>query len=338
MLKFLNPFLICAALGGAPAYADAETIDSTASHTTGDKQFQPGAVWTDTDGNVINAHGGGVLYRNKVYYWYGEIRGEKESKGVNVYSSKDLHEWKYEGLALATSQDSTSDIVQGCIIERPKVIYNAKTRKYVMWFHLELKGKGYEAARAAVAVSDKPTGPFVFQKSFRPNGNMSRDMGLFVDDDQKAYHIYSSRENYDLRICELTADYLSPTPKDSLLFSNHREAPALFRRGDQYYLITSGCTGWAPNKASIHVARSLFGPWTNTGDPMRGLKSELTFGGQSTYVLPVAGRKDAFIFMADIWKPSDLKDSRYIWLPIRFEVGQPLIEWRDQWDLSQMGN
>lgn len=332
MLRFLHPFLICAALGGAPACAGSTAADSTENPQAKDaRKFHPGAVWKDTDGNVINAHGGGVLYRNKTYYWYGEIRGEKESKGVNVYSSKDLHEWKHEGLALATSQDTASDIVQGCIIERPKVIYNEKTRKYVMWFHLELKGKGYEAARAAVAVSDKPTGPFTFQKSFRPNGNMSRDMGLFVDNDQKAYHIYSSRKNYDLRIAELTADYLSPTTKDSLLFSNHREAPALFRRGNEYFLITSGCTGWAPNKASLHVAKSLFGPWKNAGDPMRGPKSELTFGGQSTYVLPVAGKKDAFIFMADVWKPSDLKDSRYVWLPIRFDTGQPVIEWQDEW-------
>ena len=36
-----------------------------------------------------------------------------------------------------------------------------------MWFHLELKGKGYEAARAGVAVSDSPTGPYCFVSSSR---------------------------------------------------------------------------------------------------------------------------------------------------------------------------
>ena len=65
--------------------------------------------------------------------------------------------------------DSTSDIVQGCVMERPKVIYNEKTKKFVMWFHLELKGKGYAAARSAVAVSDSPTGPFKYIRSERIN-------------------------------------------------------------------------------------------------------------------------------------------------------------------------
>lgn len=292
--------------------------------------FKPGEVWKDDKGEVINAHGGGLLFRNQKYFWFGESRGRGASRGVNVYSSRDLYNWKYEGLALAQQTDTTSDITIGSIIERPKVIYNESTKKYVMWFHLELKGKGYSAARAGVAVSDKPEGPYTFLKSFRPNGNMSRDMGLVVDDDGKAYHIYSSRENYDLRIAELTADYLSPTAKDSLLFSKHREAPAIFKKDNKYYLITSGCTGWDPNKASLHEASSLFGPWKYVNDPMKGPNAELTFGGQSTFVQPIQGKKNAFLFMADKWNPKDLKDSRYIWLPVQFENGKPFIEWKDE--------
>ena len=40
---------------------------------------------------------------------------------------------------------------------------------------------------------------------------MSRDMTLFVDDDGKAYHIYSSEDNLTLQIAELSDDYLSHT-------------------------------------------------------------------------------------------------------------------------------
>src|SRR5690606_9298703 len=119
--------------------------------------------------------------------WYGEKRDSKGSQGVNVYSSKDLYNWQFEALAFSPVDGLDSDITWGCIMERPKVIYNPQTKKFVMWFHLELKGQGYDAARAAVAVSDSPQGPFQFVDSFRPNGNMSRDMGLFVDDDGKAY-------------------------------------------------------------------------------------------------------------------------------------------------------
>ena len=77
-------------------------------------------------------------------------------------------------------------------MERPKVIHNDRTGKYVMWFHLELKGKGYKAARVGVAVSDSPTGPFRYLGSMRPNGNMSRDMTLFKDDNGDAYLISST--------------------------------------------------------------------------------------------------------------------------------------------------
>lgn len=302
---------------------------------TNEKQFVPGALWLDTDGKHINAHGGGVLFHEGTYYWYGEKRGDRTSSGgISVYSSDDLYQWKNEGIALSPSNDVTSDIQLGSIMERPKVIYNKKTRQFVLWFHLELKGQGYAAARAAVAVSDHATGPFQFVKSFRPNGNMSRDMGLFVDDDGTAYHIYSSDENYALRLAQLTDDYLQPTPKDSLLFRNHREAPALFKYENKYYLITSGCTGWAPNEASLHVADNLFGPWELLGDPMIGPNAKETFGGQSTFVLPVQGKTNAFIFMADIWRPKRLDDSRYIWLPIQLDKEQPTVKWMDKWSLD----
>lgn len=297
--------------------------------------IQSDSLWLDNQGNVINAHGGGLLYQNKTWYWYGEKRGSSRSEGVNVYSSKDLYNWQFEGLALSPSQDTTSDIAEGCLMERPKVIYNKKTKQYVMWVHLELRGRGYAAARAAVAVSKTPAGPFTFLKSFRPNGNMSRDMNLFVDDDGSAYHIYSSDENMDLRIARLTDDYLSSTTRDSLLFRRQREAPALFKKDGLYYLITSGCTGWAPNQASLHTSASLFGPWKLVGDPMAGPNAKKTFGGQSTYVLPVPGKKDAFIYMGDRWNPKNLKDSRYHWLPIQFKDGNVVIEWVNNWDLQQ---
>jgi len=296
--------------------------------------FKPGEKWYDTQGKIINAHGGGILHYNKTYYWFGETRGKSASQGVSVYSSKDLYNWKNEGLALAHEADSSSDITTGSIIERPKVIYNKTTKQFVMWFHLELKGKGYSAARAGVAVSKTPVGPYKFLKSFRPNGNMSRDMTLYVDDKGTAYQIYSSRENYDLRIVELTRDYLSPTTKDSLISSDHREAPAIFQHDKNYYLVTSACTGWAPNEANLYVSKSLLGNWQDTGNPMIGKNANITFYAQSACILRVVGKKDAFIFMADKWNPKDLTDSRYIWLPVKFKNGIPYIEWKDEWSLS----
>ncbi|HUZ57240.1 MAG TPA: glycoside hydrolase family 43 protein [Hanamia sp.] len=300
--------------------------------------FKPGEEWYDKNEKIINAHGGGMLYYNNTYYWFGETRGKSASEGVSVYSSKDLYNWENKGLALKHETDSSSDITIGSIIERPKVIYNEKTKQFVMWFHLELKGKGYSAARAGVAVSKSPVGPYKFIKSFRPNGNMSRDMTLYKDGNGNAYEIYSSRDNYDMRIVELTPDYLSPTTKDSLIASDHREAPAIFKYNQKYYLITSASTGWAPNEANLYVSKSLFGKWQDIGNPMVGKNANITFYAQSACIFPVAGKKNAFIYMADKWDPRDLKDSRYIWLPVQFKNGKTFIEWKDEWDLHVFDN
>ena len=132
----------------------------------------PGEVWPDDKGEHINAHGGNVMYHEGTYYWYGEnrpARGFTTEVGVSVYSSKDLMNWKNEGVALAVSENRGDVIERGCIMERPKVVYNPTTKKFVMLFHLELKGRGYEAARVGFAVSDTPTGPFTFIRSLRPN-------------------------------------------------------------------------------------------------------------------------------------------------------------------------
>ena len=122
-----------------------------------------GQEWLDTDGNPINAHGGGVLYHNGTYYWYGEHKTDFTTSamvGITCYSSKDLRQWKNKGVVLAVVDSVGADLERGCVMERPKVIYNETTKQFVMWFHLELKGQGYSAARTAVAVSDSPDGPF----------------------------------------------------------------------------------------------------------------------------------------------------------------------------------
>ncbi len=129
-----------------------------------------GELWPDTKGKHINAHGGNIIKYKGTFYWYGEnrpYRGFTTEAGVGVYSGKDLKICKDEGIALAVSEQKGHDIERGCIMERPKVIYNRKNNKFIMLFHLELKGKGYEAARVAFAESDSPTGPFRYLRSTR---------------------------------------------------------------------------------------------------------------------------------------------------------------------------
>ena len=88
-----------------------------------------GEVWKDTDGHRINAHGGGMLRHADKWWWYGEDRGADRTKGggVHVYSSDDLATWKDEGLAFRKHDNAGSLVGVGCVIERPKVVFCAKT-------------------------------------------------------------------------------------------------------------------------------------------------------------------------------------------------------------------
>ncbi|MBN1581884.1 MAG: family 43 glycosylhydrolase [Anaerolineae bacterium] len=308
--------------------------------------FRPGDLWPDTDGLHINAHGGGMFYQDGTYYWFGEHKikgraGNVAMVGVRCYSSRDLANWKNEGVALSVVHDDPDhEIAVGSVIERPKVIHNPQTGQYVMWFHLELKGQGYTAARSGVAVSDTVTGPYRYLESFRPDGQMARDMTLFVDDDGSlgvppAYHVYASEDNRTMHVSLLSDDYLRPSGRFERIFvGRYMEAPALFRHRGRIYFIGSGCTGWAPNAARSAVAESIWGPWQELGNPCVGPDAELTFHSQSTYVLPVAGKPGAFIFMADRWMPENAIDGRYVWLPVHFESGRIVLKWIDEWNLD----
>lgn len=245
--------------------------------------------------------------------------------GVGCYSSKDLWTWKNEGIVLAAEEkNETHDLYKSNVLERPKVIYNEKTGKYLMWMHID--DANYTKASVGVAISDSPTGPFNYLYSKRPHGYDSRDMTLFKDDDGVAYLVYSSDKNSELHIGPLNKDYVDVTETvRRILVGQHREAPALFKHQGTYYMITSGCTSWSPNEALAHASESIMGPWETIGNPCIGGNKNFrltTFFAQSTFVLPLPGIPGLFIFMADRWNPADLRDSRYVWLPLT--VGRPL--------------
>ena len=342
-------FWLLAILAGCTSNAKSPSASDTDTCS-----FSPGEVWLDTNGDTIQAHGAGILFYNDTYYLYGEYKKGQtlfvkdpnwdsyikrvDVIGISCYSSKDLCNWKFEGIVLpAVRNDSTSDIHTSKVLERPKVIYNDVTKKFVMWMHVDTWD--YQYARAGIAVSDSPTGPFSYQGSLRPNDQMSRDMTLFKDDDGRAYHIYSSENNATMHISLLTADYLRPAGRYTRNFINQeREAPAVFKNNGKYYIVTSGCTGWNPNPAGYAVADSMLGNWTWKGDPCINDSSKTTFGAQSTFVVKVAGKENSYIFVADRWKPDNLRDSRYVWLPLKVNNDKLEISWLKQWKISDIEN
>jgi len=285
-------------------FANGESI------TTLKGKLVNGSNFTDIQGKTINAHGGGFLKVGEYYYWIGENR--KNGVFVSCYRSKDLINWEFRGDLLTRQSHPDLDRAN---IERPKVVYNEKTKKFVMWMHYEY-GRDYSFARAAIAVSDDIEKPFTFVKSFRPFGNMARDCGLFKDEDGTAYFFASARENYDMIMYKLTDDYLDAKEQVATLWpGGHREAPALVKRGDYYYLITSGCTGWAPNQAKYAYAKSISGPWSDLIE----LGNSSTYDSQSTFILPIEGAKTtSYMYVGDRWDGDNYHKSSYIFLPLTF--------------------
>ncbi|WP_437311962.1 RICIN domain-containing protein [Sorangium sp. So ce388] len=319
--------------GGAPGVSASVGSGAGEGEGGGPEQTLPvgpmvnGIQWADTSGKPIQAHGGGVIKVGSYYYWFGENRNPDGTfYAVSCYRSADLRRWEFRNHVLTMDSDQDLDPAN---IERPKVVYNESTGKFVMWMHWE-NGVNYGEARAAVASSSTVDGDYTYHGSFRPladsgvtdhgkRGYMSRDCGLFVDDDEKAYFISASNENYDLNLYELTPDYLAIERLTAVLFpGGHREAPALFKRNGTYFLLTSGATGWSPNQAKYATSRALGAGWSE----MTNVADGTTYHSQSTYVLPVQGSAGtAYLYMGDRWAGAwsgRVNDSTYVWQPISF--------------------
>jgi len=321
--------------------------------------IKSGKPWFDTEGHVINAHGGGLVEISGVYYWFGEKRnpGGLINK-VNVYSSKNLTDWKYEGIALDLSKMKVRHD-----LERPKVIFNKKNNEYVMWLHIELNGH-YSTGKAGVATSKNIIGPYKFKAEYWPNANiesvrsdgnlsdpniidanrrfnkymsrgqMFRDMNIFEDSDGKAYLVYESEDDVSLQIAELSDDYEKFTGRYArILVGGRNEAPALFKKKNKYYLITSGLHGFTPTDARLSISDNIMGPWKTIGNPAKSHDIEMvrkTFYSQSSSVIKIKGK---YIFLADRWDKKDLTKSTYVWLPILWENDIPYLNWNDGWAL-----
>lgn len=297
-----------------------------------------GEKWLDTKGEPIHAHGGYIISYGGYYYWYGEDR--RENFYVSCYRSKDLREWEFMGHSLTTESLCRATRVSADLnlkrpdggkvnIERPKVLYNEETKKFVMWMHYE-NGADYFAAACAVATSDTPDGEFTYHGSFNPYGHMSRDCTLFQDNG-KTYFVSASRDNKDLHVYSLTSDYLNVDKHVNTLFQGElREAPAFFRKDDKVFCITSWCTGWAPNQSTYSYGKTMEDSFTinkNFGD-------ETTFRSQSAFVLPVGeGKNKKYIYFGDRWGGRGEKyfESSYICLEIKFDKDEmPYIEYSQE--------
>ena len=300
----LLPFLFLSLL--APITAAPVHIDS-------------GHPILDDNGHFVHAHGGGLIKSGDYYYWFGENRnfnGDDSFHAVSCYRSTNLRDWEFRNHVLRSNDDVDLDYSK---IERPKVIYNPITKRFVMWMHKEW-GSHYGEARAAVASCDTVDGNYIYHGSFRPLGtHMSRDCTLFVDDDGAGYFISAANNNADLNLYRLNPDFLNVASLVKVISPGlSRESPCLFKRNGRYFIIGSGTTGWSPNQAKYATATSLSGTWSTPAN----LGNNTTYRSQSAYVLTIPGTAgNEYLYIGDRWARAwgDYTGfSHYVFLPLHF--------------------
>lgn len=340
--------------------------------------FRPGQVWLDTEGKRIQAHGGSVMYIDGIYYWYGENKEKTDGEngiwhwGVRCYASRDLYNWEDKGIIIPPEPDNPeSSLHPSACMDRPHIIYNKKTGKYVCW--LKIMKKNQEQTET-VLTAYHILGPYTkVRENLHPLGMSAGDFDLAVADDGKGYY-YFERVHSELICADLTDDYTDVTGYYSTHFPRIappyvREAPAHFIRNGKHYLLTSGTTGYLPNPSEAAVADTWHGPFIVLGNLHPSDTTNTSYHSQISSVFKVHGKEDLYIACADRWLPQAMDKeyevykemfeslfhdggksfdfsrmgepvventsiADYVWLPLRFEDNRVVIEWKDEWRLE----
>ncbi|MBD5101988.1 MAG: family 43 glycosylhydrolase [Subdoligranulum sp.] len=321
--KLIEAFLALDAQNRAKRSAQEASIREISAQETPAPQahrqdaIEPGRPWLDTKGERIQAHGGAVIYENGVYYWYGENKEHTDGKngvwtwGIKVYSSADLCNWTDCGFLIPPVLDDPNHaLFPTKRVDRPHLLKCEKTGKYVCWIKLS----GPEAA-FTIWQADSLLGPYkMVENLYNPGGHKAGDFDLVADAGTGKGYIYFDADHAAMLCMELTDDYLHAEKEIGKSYAGlhppfTREAPALFAANGKKYMLTSGMTGYVPNRSDSAVSGTWDGVFTSLGDPHVNDASCSSFNSQISKVFRVEGT-DQWIAMADRWVPEYPVDAR----------------------------
>jgi hypothetical protein len=296
----------------------------------------------DTAGNLIDCHEGGMLRIGSTFYWYGReykgnvfgiygAEGAQFRGGINCYSSTDLVNWTNRGQVLSYP---SSGFLTGGTWHRPRVLFNAPTGKYVLWFFMFPDGTA-DTFTAVVATSGSPTGPFTVQTG--PGFHVSGDLALLQDQDGQGYIAYDNIQNRQILVSRLTGDFrnLTGSAIPGLPDGAEHEGTSLARYKGKYIVAGSGVAGLSPTDTSYAVADSIMGPYT----PMGLMSEQNTWSSQISSFVYVA-ESDRLFAMCEQWligpngEQVPAEESCQLWLPVTFDpaTGVAMMEHVDRWD------
>lgn len=311
----------------------ALTSVATIVHFDRDARRPPGfphgaqVVKLDTQGNAVDAKADYIAYFNGSYFLYGESYDctymffpKPGFCGFRVYESPDLVTWTSRGRLVDRSSPAVRELCEsgtGCW--GPLVVYNPKTRKYVLWFYRAIGAQ--TKTPLVVMVGDSPTGPW--SDPIVPTSTPTVfAMEVFIDRDGTGYvawgspgsglHVQKLNDAYTDVVGEATTvtkpsgsvrdpqcsppggiagpDFQNQTPAVLAAWKKCglTESASLVREADRYYLLFSDpiCAFCLGTGTSYFVADSPLGPWRGRG-------------GSPSYDPAKPGKFDAFSISSD---------------------------------------
>lgn len=290
--------------------------------------IQNGKLWRTTTGATVQAHAPGFVRVGDIWYMCGEDRSNSWNPDVNLYSSTDLITWKFEKKIIQNGV-TTSELGSSRMIERPKLMYNSKTDKYVVWCHYE--ASNYGASEAACFECDSVNGAYKYVWSGRPLNIKSRDCNVFQDTDGTAYFISTTEENRHLGLFRLSNDYHEAVEHTELFSWQGREAPAIVKIGNRYFMFNSACSGWDPNQCKMSYTTNLKNGWSN----LDNVGNPIAYDTQAAAILEIKGtRQTTYLYVGDRWQDPDLPNTKTIIFPITFNGTRCEFKYHERFDIN----
>ena len=230
--------------------------------------------------------------KNTVWHW-----------GVRLYISSDLYNWEDKGLIIPPQpEDLSSPLHPTYCMDRPHIIYNKKTGKYVAWLKIMA---GEVSQFMSVLTADRFEGPYTFaRKIYKPLDMDTGDFCLHVDKKSGKAYIWFERPHFQL-ICEGDKTGTS----FSAQFTSVIRVP-----GTKKYIACAD--RWMPQwyvkpmaKLIIYGMKRHFADYRPDTSPQEAT--------------PLPGK--------EIHHSENTSVSRYVWLPIGWKGEKPVIRWRKEW-------
>lgn len=208
-----------------------------------------------------------ITLADGTYYMYGT--GRDSDTGIKVYKSKDLENWTgpigpKQGFAL-----HEDDVYGDHFFWAPEVYQIDGT--FYMFYSVQ--------EHMAIAVSDKPEGPFIQEDQRYLEEFNAIDHHLYIDDDGSKYLYFAKFENgLEIWVAEMEDDLSGikeETMREGLSQSQDwerstkepvgivNEGPSVIKHKGMYYMIYSGNHFASPDYGiGLAYAEDPMGPWT----------------------------------------------------------------------------